>query len=62
MDGRDPVVMQAIRNIMEHHSNNEWWALSASQRTQAIYDEIKRLDAKGSLSTRRIAKPAVEMA
>lgn len=45
MVGHDPVVMQAIRNVTDRHSMDHWSALSASQRTKAIYDEIKRLDA-----------------
>ena len=45
MNGHDPVVMRAIRKMIEHHAEVEWWAMPASQRTQAIYDEIKRLDA-----------------
>jgi hypothetical protein len=44
--GHDPIVMRAIRKLIERHSEGEWWAMSAGQRTQAIYDEIKRLDAE----------------
>jgi len=46
MGGRDPVVMQAITNVVGRRSSEEWWALPASQRTNAIYVEIRRLDAE----------------
>ena len=44
MDGHDPVVMQAIKNVIEKHLIDGWSALPAPQRVQAIYDEIRRLD------------------
>jgi len=46
MDGHDPAIMQAIRNVADRHSTDDWWALPAPQRVQAIYDEVRRLDAK----------------
>lgn len=46
MGERDPFVMKAIRNVVERQSSNEWWAMPPTQRTQAIYAEIRRLDAE----------------
>jgi hypothetical protein len=43
--------MRAIRKLIERHSECEWWALPADQRTQAIYEEIKRLDADRAART-----------
>jgi hypothetical protein len=45
MGGCDAVVMQAIRNVLGRRSSEEWWALPARQRTEAVYTEIRRLDA-----------------
>ena len=38
--------MTAIRNVIARQSSNEWWAMLPTQRTQAIYAEIRRLDAE----------------
>jgi hypothetical protein len=46
MGERDPFVMTAIRNVVARQSSNEWWAMLPTQRTQAIYAEIRRLDAE----------------
>jgi hypothetical protein len=46
MGGRDPFVMKAIRNVVGRQSSEQWWAMPPSQRTQAIYAEIRRLDAE----------------
>jgi hypothetical protein len=62
MGGHDLVVMQAIKNFLERHPANDRWTLPAHERTRAIYDEIKRLDAKEMLPRRRVEKPADEMA
>lgn len=43
---RDQVVRQAILNVVSRHPEDEWWALPARQRAQAIYDEIRRLDSR----------------
>jgi hypothetical protein len=45
---RDPVVRQAIATVTSHQPMEEWWALSPGVRSQAIFDEIKRLDRAGS--------------
>lgn len=44
MDGRDPVVMQAIQTVLSRVPLDDWWAMPSQQRTQAIYEEIRRLD------------------
>jgi hypothetical protein len=44
LSGRDPVVMQAIDNVAATWPADEHWGYSSRERTQAIYDEIKRLD------------------
>jgi hypothetical protein len=44
LTGRDPVVMQAIDNVAATWPADEHWGYSSRERTQAIYDEIKRLD------------------
>jgi hypothetical protein len=44
---RDPIVAQAIENVTRRHQAEEFWAISPHERTQAIYDEIKRLDRAG---------------
>jgi hypothetical protein len=44
MNGRDPIVMQAMRNVVSRRSSDDWWALPARQRTEVIYAEVKRLD------------------
>jgi hypothetical protein len=44
MEGYDPVVMQAIKNAIEKHPIDDWWACSPRRRVRAIYDEIRRLD------------------
>jgi hypothetical protein len=62
MDGHDPVVMRAINIVVERHSTDDWWALPAQKRVQAIYDEVRRLDAKtpkASVRTLVAAKLAV---
>jgi hypothetical protein len=46
MGGRDPFVMMAIRNVVGRQSSDQWWAMQPTQRTQAIYAEIRRLDAE----------------
>ena len=46
MGERDPFVMTAIGNVVARQSSNEWWAMLPTQRTQAIYAEIRRLDAE----------------
>ena len=46
MGERDPFVMTAIRNVVARQSSTEWWAMLPTQRTQAIYAEIRRLDAE----------------
>jgi hypothetical protein len=43
-DRRDPVVVQAIANVIAHQPMEDWWALAPGVRTHAIYDEIRRLD------------------
>ena len=50
-DERDVVVLQAITNVTDRHPVDGWWDASPGDRTQAIYDEIRRLDqarAKGA--------------
>ena len=46
MGGRDPFVMMAIKNVVGRQSLDEWWAMPPALRTQAIYAEIRRLDAE----------------
>ena len=43
-DERDAVVLQAIINVTDRHPVDGWWDASPGDRTQAIYDEIRRLD------------------
>ena len=45
MTGRDPTVLTAIRNVEGRQSSYDWWALTPRQRTEAIYGELRRLDA-----------------
>lgn len=45
---RDPVVRQAIATVTSRQPMEEWWALSPGVRSEAIYDELKRLDRAGS--------------
>jgi hypothetical protein len=46
MGGHDPVVQQAIDNVIKRRSEDDWRALPTHRRTLAIYEEIKRLDAE----------------
>ena len=67
MGARDPVVLQAITNVACRYSEEDWWALAPSQRTQAIYDEIRSLDAERmrrrlTLVGKRAEKPLYEVA
>ena len=43
-DSRDPIVMQAIKNVTHSQVEADWWSHRQSEITQAIYDEIRRLD------------------
>jgi hypothetical protein len=43
-DERDVVVLQAIMNVTDRQQGDGWWDASLGDRTQAIYDEIRRLD------------------
>jgi hypothetical protein len=43
-DVRDGVVLQAITNVTDRQPVDGWWNASPGDRTQAIYDEIRRLD------------------
>jgi hypothetical protein len=43
-DERDSVVLQAITNVTDRQPVDGWWDASPGDRTQAIYDEIRRLD------------------
>jgi hypothetical protein len=43
-DGRDPIVMQAIKNVTQRQVGADWWSHRQNEITQAIYDEIRRLD------------------
>ena len=43
-DERDGVVLQAITNVTDRQPVDGWWNASPGDRTQAIYDEIRRLD------------------
>jgi len=43
-DRRDPVVVKAIATVAARQPMEDWWALAPGVRTQAIYDEIRRLD------------------
>jgi hypothetical protein len=43
-DGRDPIVMQAIENVTYGQDEPDWWSHRKTEITQAIYDEIRRLD------------------
>jgi hypothetical protein len=43
-DERDGVVLQAITNVADRQPVDGWWDASPGDRTQAIYDEIRRLD------------------
>jgi hypothetical protein len=43
-DRRDPVVVKAITIVAARQPMEDWWAMAPGVRTQAIYDEIRRLD------------------
>jgi hypothetical protein len=43
-DLRDPVVAQAIKNVTGRHQADYYWVFLPHERTQSIYDEVKRLD------------------
>jgi hypothetical protein len=43
-DSTDPVVAQAIENVTSRFRAEDFWTFPPHERTQAIYDEIKRLD------------------
>jgi hypothetical protein len=47
MKGHDPIVVLAISNVTGGPPVGKWWGLSSHEQTQAIYDEIKRLDRIG---------------
>ena len=60
LTGRDPVVMQAIDNVAASWPVDEHWGYSSRERTQAIYDEIKRLDlARASASVAQLQRQGV---
>jgi hypothetical protein len=63
----DPVVMRAIKNVTGRITTELWWEYSLHERTQAIYDEIRRLDGvrlRGMAEplAKRTVKPRHEMA
>jgi hypothetical protein len=67
MGVHDPVVLQAIANVAGRYSEEDWWALAPRQRTRAIYDEIRTLDAERmrrrlTLVGKRAEKPLYEVA
>jgi hypothetical protein len=43
-DRPDVVVLQAITNVTDRQPVDGWWDASPGGRTQAIYEEIRRLD------------------
>jgi len=43
-DRRDPIVLQAITNVTDRQPMEGWLGVSPRARTQAIYEEIRRLD------------------
>ena len=43
-DQRDVVVLQAITNVTDRQRVDGWGDALPGDRTQAIYDEIRRLD------------------
>jgi hypothetical protein len=44
MDTCDPVVIRAIKSVNGRKTTELWWEYSLHERTQAIYEEIRRLD------------------
>ena len=54
MDTCDPVVIKAIKSVNGRKTTELWWEYSLHERTQAIYDEIRRLD---SARLKRVALP-----
>ncbi len=40
----DPLIIEAIQNVRELYSLDEWAALPQQQMTSMIYQEIRRLD------------------
>jgi hypothetical protein len=54
MDKRDPVVMQAIANVVGAEEKNEGCLCPPPGKTQAIYDEIRRLDRARLEAERRL--------
>jgi hypothetical protein len=59
MDKRDPVVMQAIANVVGAEKKDEGCLGPPPGRTQAIYDEIRRLD-RARLEVERRLTAAIE--
>ena len=55
-DKRDIVVMQAITNVRDRQPMGGWWEVSPGDRTQAIYDEIRRLDQARANETSALAE------
>ena len=62
----DTTATRAIENVAQRHSTDQWWGLPAGRRTQAIYDEMKRLDLEAKRQAvaagKQVKMPAFEMA
>ena len=55
MLGHDPVVLEAIRNVLGRQSDEDW--VPTGSLVDAIYQEIRRLD-RVALAQRSVAPPS----
>ena len=54
----DPVFQQAYEIVRRSYTDETWGALTPRQITEAIYQEIRRIDAR--LAAEEAARPAQE--
>jgi hypothetical protein len=54
---QESVVLVAIARASSKYSPDEWFGLSSSERTRAIYDELRELDAAASASGGGLGTP-----
>lgn len=57
MPGHDPIVIQAIRNVLGRQSFEDWVRVPARNLVDAIYQEIRRLD-RAALAEQTPAPPS----
>ncbi len=61
MSRHDPIVIQAIRNVLGRQSLSDWARVSGSSIVNAIYDEVRRLDLAAARSTRPSSEDAADV-